>query len=694
MAGEAAVDALLRRAVSRHQAGDLDGAEEGYRAAAALAPGNPHPLHYLGLIALARGDAEGACQAIERAIAVEPTVPEFHVNLGNARKRLGMLPAAAKAYEQALILRPGFLAASLNLAALRERQSDLRAALAILQSACRDHPRDSAPLCAMSRVLRRAGRWRDALACSKAATEAPNADVVAFALHGELLMVLDDWQEADRTLRRAVRRFPGSAELLAALGCAQDGLGQLVEATRSFRAAIEAQSTYMPAWANLAAVLRHQGRVDDALAAYDRARALSPDDAGLHSAWLFTALMSDRFAVSAIVDAHRAFAQRAAHVRPAPPASSSAGRRLRIGYLSADLRRHPVGYFLAGVIAKHDPATFEVTCYHVGCIEDDLSVRMRAEVCAWVNGAHLTDDELVAKIRSDGIDILVDLSGHTAGSRLVMLAARPAPVQVSYLGYAHPLYLPWIDARISDLQADPPGASCAGGEAVYRLPTGYSYYCYAPPAGMPEVSSLPAKTRGYLTFGAFLQLGKLTPATVELWAGVLLAVPTSRLLIRAKGLGDKAVRDQVASALAGFGIARNRLQLEGWRSHDAHLRGYHEVDCMLDTTPFNLATNTCEALWMGVPTISLAGDRLSSRMGASILGAAGLADWVADDEDAFVKIACRAAGDLPWLAELRAGMRSQVAQSPLVDAEGYTRALEAIYRSLQGVAEARLSGGS
>ena len=278
--------------------------------------------------------------------------------------------------------------------------------------------------------------------------------------------------------------------------------------------------------------------------------------------------------------------------------------------------------------------------------------------------------------------------------QLVMLAARPAPVQVSYLGYAHPLYLPWIDARISDLQADPPGASCAGGEAVYRLPTGYSYYCYAPPAGMPEVSSLPAKTRGYLTFGAFLQLGKLTPATVELWAGVLLAVPTSRLLIRAKGLGDKAVRDQVASALAGFGIARNRLQLEGWRSHDAHLRGYHEVDCMLDTTPFNLATNTCEALWMGVPTISLAGDRLSSRMGASILGAAGLADWVADDEDAFVKIACRAAGDLPWLAELRAGMRSQVAQSPLVDAEGYTRALEAIYRSLQGVAEARLSGGS
>lgn len=695
MSGEAAVDALLRRAVSRHQQGDLDGAEAGYRAAAALAPDNPHPQHYLGLIALARGDAGAACEAIERAIALQPGIPEFYVNLGNARKRMGLWPAAAVAYDRALALRPDFLAAKLNRAALFEQLGDLDAAFAMLQSARRDHPRDCALLGAMARVLRHAGRWHDAIACSKAATELPGADALAFAQYGDLLMSVDDWQAADRVLRRAVRKFPGSPELHTGLGCAQDGLGQLAEAVRSFRVALDAQPAHMPAWGNLAAVLRHQGRVPEALAAYAKARALAPDDTAVHSAWLFTSLMSDCLAAAELVEAHRSFAGHAAAIAPACKARPAAGRRIRIGYLSADLRRHPVGYFLDGILGRHDASAFDVVCYHTGTTEDDLSVRMQAAVSSWMNCAHLADDQLAARIRGDHVDILVDLSGHTAGGRLPMLAARPAPVQASYLGYAHPLYLPWIDARITDERADPPGEETPdGGEAICRLPAPYSYYCYTPPPGMPDVSPLPAASRGYPTFGAFLQLGKLSPTTVRLWADLLQAIPSARLLIRAKGLGEKSSRDQLAADLGAAGIPRDRLRLEGWRSHDAHLLGYHEVDCMLDTTPFNLATNTCEALWMGVPTVSLAGTRLSARMGASILGAAGLADWVADDPAGFVEIARRAVGDLPALAELRARLRAQVAASALTDAAGYTRALEGIYRRLQAQAEGRLSAGS
>lgn len=687
MSAERAVDALLRRAVSRHQQGDLDGAEEGYRAAAELAPGNPHPLHYLGLIALARGDANGACLAIERAIAIASAIPEFHVNLGNARKRAGMFSAALAAYERALSLRPDFLAASLNLAALQDELGHLDAALATLRSASDAHPRSSALLCAMSRVLRHAGLWRDALVCGKTASEAPDAGVPAFASYSDLLMTLDHWQEAERVLRRAIRRFPDSPELLTALGCALDALGHPSEAARSFRTAIRLQSAHMPAWANLGSVLRSQGRVEDALDAYHQAQNICPRDTALHSAMLFTALMSDRLSAAALVDAHRAYAPKVVEVRTARPARPAAGRRLKVGYLSADLRRHPVGYFLAGLLASHDPLGFEVACYHVGCVEDDLSTQMRDSIALWRNCAHLTDDELASQISDDQIDILVDLTGHTAGGRLAMLALRPAPVQVSYLGYAHPLYLPWIDARITDHEADPAGSMLEGGEAVCHLPDGFSYYCYSPPPDTPEVSPLPAAKYGHLTFGAFLQLGKLTPSTIQLWSDVLLAVPSARLRIRAKGLDDKALRQQVISDFADAGVSRTRLDLDGWRSHDVHLRAYHDVDCMLDTTPFNLATNTCEALWMGVPTISLAGDRLSARMGASILSAAGLGGWVANDRRQFIGIAVRAAADLEPLAELRAGLRRQMAESPLMDANGYARALEDIYRCLQAKAE-------
>lgn len=692
--GGGSLEVLLQQAVALHRSGDLDGAEQVYRNVLRLSPGDPHSTHYLGLIALQRGHAEEAVKLIRAAIAITPSVAEFHVNLGNAEKRAGNRESAEEAYRQALLLRPDFFPALYNLALVQEARGDLSGALATLQRAQQVEPSASGVLTATSQLLRRLGRWADALKCSQRAVDAPNATADSWQWHGELLMSLDDWRGAARCLRRAATRFPNAPPLLDALGCALDGLGEYTEAAAFFKAALALRDDFAPAWANLAATLKNQGRMEDALSAYRRAILIDPANAGLRSGYLFTLLMADNVPLGELSDAHRGYADLAdMHGVARPPASEVQLRprsALRVGYLSGDLRNHPVGYFLQGILANHDPGTVEVFCYHTGAVEDALSARLKELVAQWVSCAHLDDDALAERIQADGIDILVELSGHTAGNRLLMMARRPAPVQVSYLGYAHATCLPWIDYRISDRWADPAGATAGeAAEPIVRLP--HSYYCYTPPDNLPAVTPLPAAKSGSLTFGAFLQLGKLSATTRELWARVLCELPGTRLIIRAKGLSDKGTRDLLAEDLGRRGVLRERLILEGWSGHGEHLSAYRRVDCMLDTFPFNLATNTCEALWMGVPTITLCGDRHPGRMGDSILTTAGLERFVAHDAEGFVAIARGLAADIDGLSKLRAVLRSQVSASPLADAVGQARALERLYRQMWS---AKLAGGS
>jgi protein O-GlcNAc transferase len=362
------------------------------------------------------------------------------------------------------------------------------------------------------------------------------------------------------------------------------------------------------------------------------------------------------------------------------PARSLEGRRLRIGYVSADFREHPVAYFLEPILAAHDHQGFEIFCYADVRQPDAVTRRLQGYADQWRSLVGSSDEEAAELIRRDGIDILVDLSGHTGGNRLPVFARKPAPVQASYLGYLGTTGLPAIDYYLTDAHADPPGLTDAHyQEQLVRLPE--CGFCYAPgPA--PEVSpELPARQAGRVTFGSLNSVAKLSEEVLALWARVLAAVAGSRVVLRT-GAGRRA-EERVRGGLAGHGVSPERVLLLGQTAtRFDYLKLYQAVDLGLDPFPYNGVTTTCDALWMGVPVLTLAGGTCVSRQGVRFLRAVGLDELIAETPEAYVRLATEVAGDLARLSALRRGLRERMSHSPLMDAAQFTRHLEAAYRGL------------
>jgi predicted O-linked N-acetylglucosamine transferase (SPINDLY family) len=389
---------------------------------------------------------------------------------------------------------------------------------------------------------------------------------------------------------------------------------------------------------------------------------------------------------AAIGDAHRAWGASVMAGIPqriVPFANArNLDRRLRIGYVSADFRRHSVAYFIEPVIAAHDRTAVEVTLYADVPRPDRMTERIRAACDRWRSIRRLDDSAAARLIEADGIDILVDLAGHTSGNRLGIFARKPAPVQATWIGYPDITGLPTIDWRLTDGIVDPDtGQDNAPPESLFRLAEGF--LCYRPPDEAPLVSPLPSGRDRPITFGSFNALFKISSDSIALWARVLAAVPDSRLLIKAEALGDTETRDSLSQVFAHQGIGVDRLDLMGFvDTVDDHLAIYHRVDIGLDTTPYNGTTTTMEALWMGVPVVALAGDRHASRVGASLLTRAGLADLVAKTPDDYACIAEKLAADRDRLAALRGGLRAQLGKTTLIDAKRFTRSVEDAYRTM------------
>lgn len=498
---------------------------------------------------------------------------------------------------------------------------------------------------------------------------------------GSVLKVLGRLDEAEAAIRRALAIDPKFAN-------AYNNLGSLLMRTRRDDAldilerAIAINPGLVEAHFNRASLLKMQGLIHESILAWRHTLELAPQFAEAHSNLLLTTHYSDELSAEAIFAEHRKYD--ALHARKPEAGGQRYGntpdpaRQLRIGYVSPDLRRHSVAYFIESVLAHHDRSAFEVTCFHNSPQEDEVSVRLRQHSASWINCAQMSDAELARTIAGAGIDVLVDLAGHTGG-RMQTFARKPAPVQATWLGYPASTGLSAIDYRITDARADPPGHEARHSEKLARLPC--SYFCYRPADESPEPGAPPSLERGFITFGSFNNIAKATPASIGLWARVLLAVPGARLLIKDNGLGGRSLRERIVAQFGALGIDAGRLELRTWeQSTAAHLSVYAEVDIALDTWPYNGATTTCEALWMGVPVVTLAGDRSESRMGASILTAAGCEDWVAESADEYVAIAARLAAVPTTLRLARAEMREKLRNSALLDAKRFTRDLEAAYR--------------
>ncbi|HEY0834275.1 MAG TPA: hypothetical protein VGE72_10250, partial [Azospirillum sp.] len=433
-----------------------------------------------------------------------------------------------------------------------------------------------------------------------------------------------------------------------------------------------------------ASALLDDGRIAAAIAECRRALAVAPDNADCHSNLLLTLQYSPDHTAADLLAEHRAWNERhgrpravhiARHANPPDPE-----RRLRVGYVSADLGYHPVGYFLAPVLPAHDRRAVEVFCYSAKR-EDGLTRRLRAAADHWRPIHGLDEAAVAAMIAADGIDILVDLAGHTGGNRLTVFARKPAPVQATWAGYVGTTGLSAMDALIADARHMPPGTEPTAVERVVRLPDGY--VCVLPREGAPDVGPLPALANGHVTFGCFNNRVKLSAPTLALWARLLNRLPTARLLLKTHQFDDPRVCAHLLAEFAGLGGDAARVDLSG-RAEHADLPGwYNRVDVALDPFPYSGGLTTLEALWMGVPVVTLGGgDRFCSRHSAGHLTVAGLERCIAPDADAYVDRAAGLAGDLPGLAALRSGLRARMAASPLCDGERFARNLETVYREM------------
>ncbi|HEX9180261.1 MAG TPA: tetratricopeptide repeat protein [Burkholderiales bacterium] len=679
----AAGESTLMRAVQLHQQGQLDLAHSMYSMLLREQPGNAHALHYLGIIAYQRGKDADAADLFRRAIEADGRVAEFHLNLGNTLNRLGRPQEAAEAFRQAVALRPDSAPALYAMGLIEVSAGRKGEALECFLRALAARAEFPEAHFQAGRLLGSMGRAAEAAPHLEQFLGARPDDPDAWSELGGLQLQAGMPADAARSYRRAMAVKGETADLLNNLGTALLEMGELSEGETCFRRALESKPDFAVAHGNLANALKDQARAEEAAQEYRATLEMSPDYADTCSNMLMAMNYSPGISREALHRQARSFNDMAARLAPQPvngPARDrEPGRRLRLGYLSPDLCRHAVGGFIEPVLAAHDRRRFEVFGYNDAPVDDDWSERLRGLSDRWIKVRGMDHDSLARRIAADGIDILVELAGHTRDNRLLCLARRPAPVQVSYLGYPDTTGLDAIGYRVTDWSADPAGAEAWSSERLLRLP--HSYFCFRAPLAAPEVAPPPALRNGYVTFGSFNNYAKVSPAALELWAGALRAVPGSRLHLKARALADTPTRERLLAALAALGVEAERVQLQHWtpRGED-HLAAYHQVDLALDTTPYNGATTTCEALWMGVPVLSLAGATHAGRMGLSILSAAGLADFAPASPETLMAVCRRLAADLAQLRDLRAGMRERLRHSPLMDEAGFARGLEAAYR--------------
>ena len=555
------------------------------------------------------------------------------------------------------------------------------------------------------------GRIDAAIASLRLQLKLKPGDIEVMSTLGALLVQSGQLAQATTVLERCAAMYPQSPMALNNVANAYLQAGRNEEAARNYRRALELQPNHMQALLGLSFCLTSLERPDEAVAAAERGIAVNPDLTEMHINLGLALAAADRLD-DAIASLRRVLAKRpwdseirsqlllslnylslppeelahehrqvALGVRTEPqPADTGRDpdRPLRIGVLSGDLREHSVGYFADPPLSRL-PEGWELVVFslHSGSKRDAMMDRFESLADEWVKASPLDSAGLDAEIRRRRIDVLVELGGHTGGGRLQALDRRPAPVIVSAIGYPNTTGHPAVGWRIVDAVTDPPGSESLCTERLLRLDP--CFLCYRPPEDAPEPAMPPEGAP--VTFGSFNLTFKVRERTIALWARVLDSVPGSRLLLKSRSLRDETVRRRLVERLAAGGIDPSRVETIGYTATTReHLALYSRIHLALDTVPYNGTTTTCEALWMGVPVVCLRGDRHAARVGASLLNASGCPEFLAEDEDSFVRIAAGLAADRTRLSELRAGLRGRLAASPLLDADGYARRFHAALR--------------
>jgi predicted O-linked N-acetylglucosamine transferase (SPINDLY family) len=677
------MDQALDVAIRCQQAGQAEQAKQLYIRILEQQPDNALALRNLGIIARESGDFPLALSLSERALALRPDRPEFHACFAIALGAAGHSERADSAFQTALRLDPNCVDALFNYGNALKARGSLREAIGCFQRVLklrRDHPYVRNEL---GSAFLAAGRLEEAATCfEKVIRERPTA----FEAMSNLAVVVErqgDRRRAEELLRSAIQLAPGQSYVRLNLGDLLLTANRVGEAI----ACLEEAARLAPGLAELQIYLGNayakQGRLEEALGCYQRALAEQPQFAATHQIVLFTLHYSSGADPIALAAEHRRWAER--HATPLlTPGRRHANtpdpeRRIRVGYVSGDFRQHPIAYFTAPVLEAQDQNQIETICYASGK-PDAWTERMRHHASLWREADGLGDAELAELIEQDHIDILVDLAGHTAGNRLLVFARKPAPVQVSWLGYSGTTGMQAVDYLIVDPKVAPPEEPAPFVEQP--LPIDGCFLAYEIPRDAPAVAPAPCVKRGFITYACFNALSKVGLHVVSVWSEILRRDPTARLVMKNATFDDQASHEFYARQFESLGVRRERVDLVGGSPHRELLEYYSEVDIALDPFPYNGATTSCEALAMGVPVVSLCGNRFISRVGSSILHNAGLDDLVTASEADYVEKALALGQNHALLAEMRATMRARLAGSTLGDTVGFTRRLESAYRDI------------
>ncbi len=650
----------LEQAREYSRSGQLDAAERLCRAIIADDPSSAGARVVLGGIALKTGQYDAAATLFAEAVGLDPAQAEGWQGLGITKATAGQVEDAIVDFEQATRLAPDNPGMLNNLANCYRQL---------------DQPDDAA------RYYR------------KALSAKPGFLPAAISL-GEILVQQRKFEKALELYDQAIAGIAensgtpsDSAPLHHGRGLALKGLGRVDEALACYQEAIRLQPRFAAAHNSTAAVLLARNDLDSAVASLRRALTVEPKAHLVYSNLLMTMNYLPELSQKQLYKEALKFDAKYLGGRPRKPKwpnrNKDKDRVLKIGYVSADFREHSVAFFTRNIPLQHDREAVEVHCYYSNVIGTDrYSQQFQAQADRWSSIGNLSDDAAAEQIRQDEIDILVDLTGHSADNRMMLFARKPAPILVTWLGYPNTTGLRTMDYRLTDEVADPFGeADELHSETLIRLPHGF--LCYQPDESPPEVSPLPALRSGHVTFGSFNAIKKVNADVIRLWSDILKAVPDSQLVLKSESLDDPKTRERLIDSFAKNGVARDRLELISWLPNRTdHMALYSRIDIGLDPFPYNGTTTTCEALWMGVPVICMRGDRHASRVSASILQHAGLPECIADSEEELVQLACRLAGDTKQLAELRNSLRSKMQESDLINLPQFTRDLEQVYRQI------------
>ena len=627
-----------------------------------------------------------SCQSLERALQLQPVFPEATNNLGMAYHKVGKLDEARQAFLQAISLDPQFADPCVNMGRLSEEAGNLDDAFRWLVRGLEVDPQNSQAHFAMGNFLAKIGREKEGASHLRQAITLKPDYAEALNNLGNILLSLRQHEEGLDAFQRAIALRPDYHEAYANLGNLHRESKFPDLAEEALLQSIRLQPEFAAAHSNLGNAYFDQGKIDQAIESYKKGIDLGQDDKDFVPNYLFSLNYSSRLSAKEIGDEHlRLCGQKydglGANAGPYPN-TRDPNRRIRLGYVSPDFWMHPVARFMLPVLQHHHRGEFEVFAYNTRLLGDGITGECKKRVDHWRDTHGKTDEELAKIIRQDQIDILVDLTMHSRDCKPGLFARKPAPVQVSYLAYAGTTGLKAIQYRLTDIYLDPPDKPTPGfHEKPLRLP--WCWWTYQVPpepyVRMPDVEPPPCLKNGYITFGSLNNFVKVNSNTREVWARLVAGVPGSRLLLHMK---ESRIREEVLDFFASHGVAKERVTIIGYQDGPNYIRTYNQMDIALDPFPFAGGTTTLDALWMGVPVITLAGERPVGRGGLSILSTLGRPEWVSQDTEEYIGVGKRLASQVEELAAIRRGMREEIRRSPLMDSERFTQEMEKHLRNI------------